>query len=179
MEVDFLLWYQRKHRFGTDRPTQVVFGEAKSFGTDAFKEGEVGRMRLLAERYPGAAFVFATLKEAQDLSKDEIVRIRKFAEWGREYDTEKRQTRAPVIVLTGTELFSSYSVEQTWKDKGGKHKQLVEPAYVHLDNLRMLADFTPAALSRHAFVFRVARRKMEKAQTAAAKGHAVAKPLWE
>jgi len=86
--------------------------------------------------------VFATLKEAQELSKDEIERIRKLEEWGREHDKGRRQTRAPVIVLTGTELFSSHSVEQTWKEKGGKHKQLIEPASVQVDNLRILADFT-------------------------------------
>ncbi len=44
MEADFLLWYQRKHRFGTDRPTQVVFGEAKSFGKNVFKGEEIERM---------------------------------------------------------------------------------------------------------------------------------------
>jgi hypothetical protein len=31
IEADFLLWYQRKHPFGTVERTQVVFGEAKSY----------------------------------------------------------------------------------------------------------------------------------------------------
>jgi hypothetical protein len=56
-EADFLLWYQRKHMFATDEPTQVVFGEAKSFGKDAFQDEDVERMKLLAEEYSGAVLV--------------------------------------------------------------------------------------------------------------------------
>jgi len=142
VEVDFLLWYQRKHMFGTDHPTQIVFGEAKSFGKDGFKEDDVQRMKLLAECYPGSILVFATMKGSSDLSKDEIKRIRKLAEWGREYDKERRETRAPVILLTGTELFTPHHLEQVWKEKGGNHAKLVEPAYMRLDNLKTLADCT-------------------------------------
>lgn len=142
LEADFLLWYQRKHLFGTDCPTQIVFGEAKSFGRDAFKEDDVSRMRQLAEQYPGAILVFATMKEASDLSKDEIQRIRRLAVWGREYDKERKETRAPVILLTGAELFTPHNLEQVWQEIGGKHAQLVEPAYVRLGNLKTLADFT-------------------------------------
>ena len=141
-EVDFLLWYQHRHMFGTDHPTQIIFGEAKSFGKDAFRDQDVERMRLLAQQHPGAILVFATMKEATELSKDEIKRIRKLAEWGREYDKDRKETRAPVIVLTGTELFTAYYLEQVWKEKGGRHKQLVEPAYVDLNNLKQLADCT-------------------------------------
>jgi hypothetical protein len=128
--------------FGTDHATEIIFGEAKSFGKDAFKEEDVERMKILAAQYPGAVLVFATMKEAEELSKDEIKRIRKLAEWGREYDKDRRQTRAPVIVLTGLELFTPHYVKQVWKEKGGKHKQLVEPGSVQLDNLKTLADLT-------------------------------------
>ena len=31
IEADFILWYQRQRHFGTDHPTEIVFGEAKSF----------------------------------------------------------------------------------------------------------------------------------------------------
>lgn len=142
VEADFLLWYQRRHTFGTDHPTQIVFGEAKSFGKTAFKDDDVERMKLFAGQYPGAALVFATLKQAEELSRDEIARIRKLAEWGREYDKERRQNRAPVVMLTGTELFAPHYLEDVWKEKGGKHKQFIDPAYVRLDNLRTLADLT-------------------------------------
>jgi hypothetical protein len=34
-------------------------------------------MKLLAEAFPGAMLVFATMKEASQVSKDELARIRK------------------------------------------------------------------------------------------------------
>jgi hypothetical protein len=142
VETDFVLWYQRKNTLGLDEPTQIVFGEAKSFGKDAFKAEDIERMKLLADRYPGSTLVFSTLKEAEELSKDEIQRIRKLAEWGREFANDQRQSRAPVVVLTGTEVFTPYHLEEVWKGKGGKHAKLIEPAYVRLDNLRILADIT-------------------------------------
>jgi hypothetical protein len=130
--------------FGTDYPTEIVFGEAKSFGKDVFREKDVNNAKYLAQRFPGAILVFATMKESTDISKEEVARLRKLAEWGRAYDKEKDQTRAPVIILTGTELFCAHSLEDAWKEKGGKHAQLIAPVYmaVRLDNLRILADLT-------------------------------------
>jgi hypothetical protein len=144
VESDFILWSQRKQMFGTDYPTEIVFGEAKSFGKDVFREKDVNNAKYLAQRFPGAILVFATMKESTDISKEEVARLRKLAEWGRAYDKEKDQTRAPVIILTGTELFCAHSLEDAWKEKGGKHAQLIAPVYmaVRLDNLRILADLT-------------------------------------
>ena len=130
VEADFMLWYRRKEIwgpeksffgaglpiFGSDLLTETVFGEAKSFGKDVFEQENVDKMKLLAKKFPGSILVFATLKE--NLSQEEIDRIKELAEWGREYDPEKRQTRAPVIVLTGTELFSTGSLNTSWKKKG-------------------------------------------------------------
>ena len=143
-EADFILWNQRKQMFGTDYPTEIVFGEAKSFGRDAFKQEDVDKMKLLAESFPGSVLVFATMKEATELSIEETTHIRKLAEWGREYDKERKQSRAPVIILTGTELFTAYYLNDTWEKKGGDHKRLIEPAWVsvRMNNLRMLADLT-------------------------------------
>jgi hypothetical protein len=44
--------------------------------------------------------------------------------------------------LTGTELFVPHHLEQVWKEKGGKHKQLAEVAHLSLDDLKTLADVT-------------------------------------
>ena len=141
-EFDFALWHQRKQMFGTDYPTEMVFGEAKSFGRDAFQVVDIERMKMLAETVPGAILVFATMKDAAEFSKDELRRLRALAVWGREYNRGRRQTRAPVIILTGTELFSSHDLDSAWKEKGGKHAQLVEHPSVDLDHLRTLADMT-------------------------------------
>ncbi|HYE35182.1 hypothetical protein, partial [Methylocaldum sp.] len=142
VESDFILWYQRKEFLGNDYRTEIIFGEAKSFGRDAFLADDVERMKTLAVRFPGAVIVFSTMKRADELSPDEVSRIAKLAEWGREYVRERRQTRAPVIVLTGTELFVPFSLEETWKKIGGRHAQLIEPGWIRADNLRVLADLT-------------------------------------
>jgi len=144
LESDFILWNQRKEIYGNDHPTEIVFGEAKSFGEDSFKKIDVDRMKLLAEYFPGSILAFATMKEPEELSQEEISRIRKLAKWGREYGKERKQSRAPVILLTGTELFTAYSLVNTWKEKGGKFENLIEPASVRvrLGNLRILADLT-------------------------------------
>ena len=157
VESDFMLWYQRKDVFGTersffgsglpifgtDRPTETVFGEAKSFGRrgeDVFEQDDVDKMKLLAEAFPGSILVFAAMKE--ELSQGEIDRIKELAKWGRKYDKEKRQTRAPVIVLTGTELFTTGSLTTSWKRKGGRHEDLAKRASLGTSNLRILANFT-------------------------------------
>ena len=144
LETDFILWQQHKEVMGLDSPAETVFGEAKSFGKGAFKQGDVDKMKSLAETFPGSTLVFAAMKERIDFAKAEINRIKELAEWGREYDEDRQQSRAPVIILTGTELFTEYSLERSWKEKGGKHEQLIKlPAIsVRLNNLRILADLT-------------------------------------
>lgn len=143
LEIDFILWSQRRQMFGNDHSTEMVFGEAKSFGKDAFKQDDIDTMKLLAQSFPGAILVFATIKEAGEMLQEEISRIKKLAEWGREYDKERKQSRAPVIILTGTELFTSYHLDIEWKEKGGKHQELIKHILGgRIDNLRMLANLT-------------------------------------
>ena len=77
-----------------------------------------------------------------ELSQGEIGRIKKLAEWGREYDKKRRQTRAPVIVLTGTELFTTGYLSTSWEEKGGKYKELASHTSLGTSNLRILANFT-------------------------------------
>ena len=79
---------------------------------------EITKMKLLAKAFPGSFIVFATMKEAEELSPEEIERIRKLALWGREYDKQRKQQRAPVIVLTGTELFADFSFGKCLEKKG-------------------------------------------------------------
>lgn len=143
-ETDFMLWHQHREIWGRSSPTEMVFGEAKSFGRDVFKQYDVDQMKLLAQTFPGSILVFATMKRAEELSPDEIVRLRRLAEWGRGTDRQLRKSRAPVIILTATELFCAYDLALTWKDKGGTHATLIEPAGVagRLDNLGVLADIT-------------------------------------
>lgn len=158
LEADFILWYQRTMMFGTDHPTEIVFGEVKSFGrdpsksevkherkaskADVFGDEDVGRMKLLAQAFPGAILVFATMRDAAQITKGEVGRLRKLANWGREFVPTGRHTRGPVVLLTGAELFSSYSLREAWIKRGGRHKEMVDPGYVDLGHLKTLADLT-------------------------------------
>ena len=99
-------------------------------------------MKRLAIRFPGVVLVFSTMKHASEFSKDEIGRITKLAEWGREYVRERRQTHSPVIVLTSTELFALYSLRETWRKIGRMHAELANSGRTKLDNLRVFADLT-------------------------------------
>ncbi len=96
-------------------------------------------MKALASRFTGSVLVFATMKQGSDLSENEVDCIAELAEWGREYVRERHQARAPVIVLTGTELFSR-SLQEAWLQKGGRHADFAKQRRV--DKLRVLANLT-------------------------------------
>ncbi len=138
-EVDFTFWYRRRWIFGLQEEPVLVFGEAKSFAVESIKEDDVARMWKLAEKFPGAFLVFAVLKDT--LSDAERAAIARLATWGRELLPDQRP-RAPVIVLTGIELFSSWQIKKTWKDLGGQRARLIEPGSVHVDNLWTFAEMT-------------------------------------
>jgi hypothetical protein len=130
----------------------LVFGEAKSFGggnreekdaiKDVFRDDDIENLKKLAIRFPGSILVCATMKQAGKLSMDEVTRMAALAEWGREYISESHQTRAPVIVLTGIELFAPYSLHEAWEKVGGRHAEFLRPGWVRTENLRVLADLT-------------------------------------
>ena len=139
IEVDFSFWYRRDNWVDDDEETVTVFGEAKSFGTKCFHAKDIARMRQVADQFPGAFLVFACLKDT--LHEEEKVSIAALAQWGRELLDDGRP-RAPVIVLTGTELFSTWHLAHTWKELQGKRKQFAEAGHVRLENLWTLADVT-------------------------------------
>jgi hypothetical protein len=138
-EVDFTCWYRRRAMFGRSEEPVLVFGEAKSFAAECFKTADIDRMKKVAEKFPGAFIVFATLKD--ELSDAEQSSIGKLAMQGRER-LDNGQPRSPVIVLTGTELFASWNLNHAWKEKGGQHARFAEPAAMRLDNLLTLAELT-------------------------------------
>lgn len=139
IEVDFALWYGRNNFGHVEGETVTVFGETKSFGLKCFHAEDVNRMRQIAENFPGAFLVFAAMKD--ELHDDEKTAIADLASWGRE-PLDGGRPRAPVIVLTGLELFSTWRVDDTWKGLDGLHKQIASAGHVHLDNLWALADAT-------------------------------------
>ena len=140
LEIDFACWFRQKN-YGLIRQDEPVFvvGEAKSFAQNSFSEADVARLKRVGEKMPETFLVFATLKS--ELSDTERVRIARLAKWGR-LPSANNRPRNLVIVLTGTELFASRSVSEAWREAGGKRQALAEPGYVHMDNLRTLADLT-------------------------------------
>lgn len=138
-ELDFSVWYRRDTWMDDESATVAVFGETKSFGAKCFHDKDVDRMRDLAKRFPGAFVVFAALKD--ELDEEEKSRIGQLAQWGRELLPDGRP-RAPVIVLTGTELFCSWHLTDAWKVLPGLRQQMSEARHIHLDNLWDLADAT-------------------------------------
>lgn len=143
MEVDFALWYSGDSMGFDENEAVTVFGESKSFGTKCFHEEDISRMRRLAERFPGAFIVFAALKD--ELHEDERSAIAEFAAWGREPIHGTGRPRAPVMVLTGTELFAPWKITDAWNSLGGLRQELAEAGYVRLENLWELADATQQA----------------------------------
>src|ERR1700735_2039221 len=138
-EVDFAFWYRRGRSFDQDEEPVLAFGEAKSFAEEPFKQRDIERMEALAKKFPGAFLVFATMKDS--LSDDEQAAIGKLTLQGREL-LKSGEPRNPVVVLTAAEMFSDWHIKHTWENLDGKHKELVSPAYVGLDNLWDFADLT-------------------------------------
>ena len=141
IEVDFLVWYQEKDIVGLAKNTEIVFGEAKSYGKDqAFEKKDIKRMRVLANKFPGCYLVFSTFNDK--LSSKEIALIAALAKWGRKFLGDKSgRLRANIIVLTGVELFSQEQhLKSVWDAKGGEHKKL-STLLLNAD-LEALADLT-------------------------------------
>jgi hypothetical protein len=138
-EADFLLWYQRKRIIENNYGVELVFGESKSFAKDSFGKEDLSKLLCLAQKFPGSILVCATMKDQLDAEEKKI--ISKLALWGRE-NAPTGITRAPLIVLTATELFSSsnFGFRYLWEQKGGKRAQLIP--YFREDNLRVVADLT-------------------------------------
>ena len=99
-------------------------------------------MKALAERFPGAVLVFATLRQPTEMSETELAAMRELALWGREYTLGEYRSRSPVILLTAIELFAGYSLTDAWNETGGRHAEFAKAAWLRADNLRVLADIT-------------------------------------
>ena len=75
-------------------------------------------MKKLADKFPGAILVFATLKD--DLNAKEIKLLKPLVNRCRRY-YKAEEPYNPVMILTKTELFADHGMAYAWKDKGGKH----------------------------------------------------------
>jgi len=130
-EVDFAFWFTRNAVWGEQNEPRFVIGEAKSFANEAFKKKDVDNLKTVAKAIPHTIIVLSTMKET--LSKSEAELLRKLVIWG--WKTQNGRMRSPVMILTGTELFAEFSIENTWKKKKGKHrKEAIHFAFQDLEN---------------------------------------------
>lgn len=116
--------------------TYVVHGECKSFSR--FEAQDVRRMKKLADTFPGSVLIFATLSDR--LQESEVRSIRALAIRERKKELNGRAT-SPVIVLTGTELFSAHGLAYSWKARGGLYDELAKGSF-DLSQPVTLADAT-------------------------------------
>lgn len=139
IEIDYALWYGKQGWWDlADKPCLVI-GEAKSYADEAITQKDIDRLKTIAQKLPGTYLAFSVLKTS--LSAPEKARLIKLVKWGNKRLPDG-SLRAPVIVLTGTELFSSHSVMSSWEEKGGLQKELMEKAYNRLSELPLLAELT-------------------------------------
>jgi hypothetical protein len=130
-EIDFAMWCQARYRDAFD--PLLLIGECKSFNEE-FGPRDVGRARDLAKLFPGACFVFATLRTK--LHPGEKARLAAFARAGRRH-LKAEKWRAPVMVLTGHELMARMGPPLCWKDAGGEMAQFAENYHYDGDLVRL------------------------------------------
>ncbi len=116
LEADFMMFYRNAAYW--ERRTEWVFGECKTF--NKFRQRDIDRMQLIADSFPDAVLVFATLSD--DFSDAEKALLLPFVKAYRPYGKLDRP-RHGVLLLTGTELFSTFGPPSCWKDKPGKGKE--------------------------------------------------------
>ncbi len=121
MEVDLTLFWKRGHMDGKQAEHLIV--ECKSFNTP-FDDHDMDRTRRLAEAFPNAVFVMATL--APDLSSAERHRLRKLRGDLPVKNSWQVGPFRPLLILAEAELFSTWGPPKCWQDAGGRHAVVAE-----------------------------------------------------
>ena len=134
IEVDLTLLF-RESRFWNDK-TEMIFCECKAY--NKFEKNDINRLRVLARQFPGAFLVLSTFRKS--LTDSEKRLVRGLASTGRKYWKADRPYN-PVLILTGTELFSNWGPPSCWKDAGGSHAVFAEKQQAWQD-LLSLCDAT-------------------------------------
>jgi hypothetical protein len=112
-----------------------MLGECKSF--NRFVARDLARARRLAEAFPGAVLVFATLRP--ELEREERESLGRLALWGRRRLRYER-LRAPVLVLTQHELLNVFGPPVCWREAGGEYAKFA--ANWHSQDFLHLCDAT-------------------------------------
>ena len=139
-ETDFFAWYRRRN-IGCLPDPATLLGECKSLGSEAFGRTDAERLKELADWFPGAFLVAATLKDCFGPGEKEA--LREVAEWGWRRP-DRMEPTSPLIVLTARELTCTTNLYMVWRDAGGVFPDLLR-RYRGAGELRDLAKATQEA----------------------------------
>ena len=119
IETDLALLFQDPEYQGLK--TELIFAECKTF--NSFQEKDRKRMVNLGVAFPGAVLVFATLNESLSCAEKCLLRsvVDHFYK-----DKKNNHPLNPVLILTGTELFSESSFLNSWKEAEGTRAQVAQ-----------------------------------------------------
>lgn len=134
IEADLCLFIEKE--FGYEKNNELVFAECKTY--NKFCKKDIDRMKVLADEFPGAALILSTMRKK--LSSSEKRMIKPLVNSGRRR-WKSEQKHNPVIVLTGTELFSKSGIPSCWKNKDGKAGEIEQGNFYPRD-LIDIADAT-------------------------------------
>ena len=134
IEADLGLFYQNTE-FGKEK-REIIFAECKTY--NRFAKKDIDRLKILANAFPGSIIVFSTLNSSLTINEKKL--IRPFVKKGRKYLKDDRSFN-PVLILTATELFSDFGLEDSYKEKGGRHEKFAERSF-DLMRLLPLCDIT-------------------------------------
>lgn len=132
-EIDFAFWYRKERMLDQKSEPHFVVGEAKSFAEGAIEKGDLEALQAVARVLPGTVLVVSVMKE--DFSEKEKRLLEKLVRWG--WVSVEGRMRAPVIMLTGVELFADWSVEKAWQQRGTPYPAKADIS--ELSDLELLA----------------------------------------
>jgi hypothetical protein len=135
LEADFGIFLS-EGRLDEIKAPLVIFGECKSF--NEFTNKEVNKMKVLADKFPGAVIAFCTLRET--LTEGEKKIIANLARRGRKHFKAERWIN-PVLILTGIELFNDFEPPYCWKDKGVPYEAFANDWHIR-DGIQNLCNAT-------------------------------------
>ena len=133
IEVDLGLFH-RKH-FSEDGSYHHIFAECKS--KNNLKKDDFNKMEIIGKQFPESVLVFSTLKDR--LRSSEIKGISRLVKNSRE-NWARHQPYNKILILTATELFTDFSLVESWKNASEEHKGLAD--YSVTDNLTELCEAT-------------------------------------
>lgn len=135
LEIDLSMIISRGYKSSGHQ--EVLFFECKSY--NEFERKDIKRMEYMANNFPGAIIVFATLK--RELSQREKKLLSPFVKKCRKY-YKNDQPVNPVLILTGNELFAAWSPPTCWKDLGEKYDKFKESRINIYSDLFEFCDVT-------------------------------------